>query len=174
MVVDAKCFSRHVDVGDIDRFIGFVEDVQTDFGLLITTGGFSAAAEARAAGHRGVRVDVVPYAKLEDWSPDLDFCLVCTDPESERMPGAIYFDAPDDTGPNVLGAEYCDGIGRCEKCDAMHMRCRECGELNSVTEWNEGEWQECAGGCGVAWKVVVERDQKGMEEGETVELRYRR
>lgn len=57
--VDCKCYGRKVDVKDVEAFIGLVEDVQTDFGLLITTQGFSKAANRRAE-RRGIRLHTVP------------------------------------------------------------------------------------------------------------------
>jgi restriction endonuclease len=167
MAVDCKCFSRRVDVKDVETFIGLVEDVGTDFGLLVTTEGFTPAAEARAKAHRGVYVEIVPYEELEEWEPDVEFCQVCTDPESDRAPGPVYLDPID---PGVPGAEHARGMGRCWSCNTMHMRC-VCGGLNSLYENEEGAWVECSAGCGVEWKVEVELDRKGMEEGETVEFR---
>jgi hypothetical protein len=44
MAVDCKCFTRNVDVKAVEVFIGLVEDVGTDFGLIVTTEGYSPAA----------------------------------------------------------------------------------------------------------------------------------
>jgi Restriction endonuclease len=59
MAVDCKLWSRKVAIDDVDRFVGFLADVGTDLGLLVTNVGFTEAARARAAGERGMKIDVV-------------------------------------------------------------------------------------------------------------------
>jgi Restriction endonuclease len=66
MAVDCKLWSRKVAIDDIDRFVGFLADVGTDLGLLVTNVGFTEAARDRAAGERGVKIDVVRPAAIED------------------------------------------------------------------------------------------------------------
>jgi hypothetical protein len=65
MAVDCKLWSRKVGIGDVDRFVGFLADLATDLGLLVTNVGFTEAARARAAGERGVKIDVVRPAAIE-------------------------------------------------------------------------------------------------------------
>ena len=62
--VDCKYYSSNVDVKDVEAFIGLVEDVETDFGLLITSVGFSPAAEERARRHRAIRLRRVPWVPV--------------------------------------------------------------------------------------------------------------
>ena len=64
MAVDCKLWSRKVAIDDVDRFVGFLADVGTDLGLLVTNVGFTEAARARAAGERGMKIDVVPSAAI--------------------------------------------------------------------------------------------------------------
>jgi hypothetical protein len=64
MAVDCKLWSRKVGIEDVDRFVGFLADIGTDLGLLVTNVGFSEAARARAAGERGVKIDVVPATAI--------------------------------------------------------------------------------------------------------------
>jgi hypothetical protein len=65
MAVDCKLWRREVGIDDVDRFVGFLADVGTDLGLLVTNVGFSEAAHARAAGERGVKIDVVDPSAIE-------------------------------------------------------------------------------------------------------------
>jgi hypothetical protein len=167
MAVDCKHFDRKVDVKGVETFIGLVEDIGTDFGLLVTTKGYSEAARNRAAAARGVKVDIVPYEELEDWEPEVLFCPVCTDLDSDRAPGPLYLDPVPD---GVEGGELAVGVGRCWTCNTISMRCG-CGTLNTMYEAEEGEWQECEGGCGIEWMAVEEIDRKGMPEGERIEFR---
>jgi hypothetical protein len=167
MAVDCKCFSRNVDVKDAEAFMGLVDDVGTDFGLIVTTEGYSPAAKHRLRG-RGFRFDIVPYDELENWTPEVLFCPVCTDLESDRAPGPLYLDPPD---LRIPGAELLLGVGRCWTCNTISMRCR-CGTLNTLMEAEEGEWRECEGGCGVELRAEEQVDHKGTPVGETIEARH--
>ncbi len=69
MIVDCKSFSENVDVKDVEAFIGLVEDVNADLGLLVTSAGYSSAAKKRAAAVRGIILDVVPLDELAFWLP---------------------------------------------------------------------------------------------------------
>lgn len=161
MAVDCKCWSTRVDVADVDRFVGTIEDVRTDFGLLVTTEGFTPAAERRAASARGIRVEIVPYEELDEWEPQVEFCEFCTDWESDRPPGFIYIDPiPEELGDSDL-RELVTGVGCCEHCGAVYMQCA-CGTVNGVSDYEHEQWQECSGGCGTEWLVSIELDRKGV------------
>ena len=167
MAVDCKCFERKVNVKDVEAFVGLVEDVNTDLGLIVTTVGFSDAARHRALATRGVRVEIVPFDELADWEPEVLFCPVCTDMDSDRAPGPLYVDP---VSQGVPGAELVLGVGRCWHCRAISMRCT-CDTLNTLHEAEEGTWQECEGGCGVEWTAEEMTDHKGVLEGDHVEFR---
>lgn len=62
--VDCKYYTRNIDVKKVDEFIGFVEDVQTDIGILITNHGFSDAAKRRASRSIHLRVIVANVDRL--------------------------------------------------------------------------------------------------------------
>lgn len=70
--VDCKYYTREIDVKKVDEFVGFLEDVQTDLGILITNRGFTPAAQRRA--NRGVDLQVIvadvdrlPPSYFSDW-----------------------------------------------------------------------------------------------------------
>jgi hypothetical protein len=58
LIVDCKCFSKRVNVGDVDKFIGMLLDVRQPMGLLITNVGFTQAAHNRATAHPGVGLEL--------------------------------------------------------------------------------------------------------------------
>ena len=70
--VDCKHYTRNLDVTHVEAFIGLVEDVQTDMGLLITNRGYSPAAQRRA--QRGIKLQVVVshIDELSSYSPAYD------------------------------------------------------------------------------------------------------
>lgn len=61
MIVDCKCFSENVDVKDVEAFLGMLEDVDVQLGMLVTTKGYSQAAERRT--HRVLK-EVVPLVDI--------------------------------------------------------------------------------------------------------------
>jgi hypothetical protein len=69
MIVDCKRYTKPVDVNHIGTFVGLVEDVGADIGLLVTTVGISPAAQQYADNVRGIRLDVVPVEHLAAWAP---------------------------------------------------------------------------------------------------------
>ncbi len=69
LAVDCKAWARRVAVGDIDRFLGFLDDVGADLGLLVSASGYSAAAKARLEKERGAWAKLLTPNELSAWSP---------------------------------------------------------------------------------------------------------
>lgn len=62
--VDCKYYTRKINVKDVDAFIGFLQDIQTDLGILITNKDFSPAARRRASAGIDLRVIVADIDHL--------------------------------------------------------------------------------------------------------------
>jgi hypothetical protein len=45
--IDCKCHGKRINITHADKFVGLIDDVQTDFGILITNKGWSKRAEER-------------------------------------------------------------------------------------------------------------------------------
>ena len=45
---DCKCYKRKVNVNDVERFLGMLDDIRVSKGVLVTTKGYSKTAYARA------------------------------------------------------------------------------------------------------------------------------
>lgn len=69
MIVDCKRYAKPVNVNHVGTFLGLVEDVGADAGLLVTTIGMSPAAQQYADSVRGIRFDVLSLQELASWSP---------------------------------------------------------------------------------------------------------
>ena len=67
-IVDCKCYSKRVDVKDVEAVIGMAADVRADIALIVTTIGYSDAALARAHNEPNVRVhlDIVTPEEAEE------------------------------------------------------------------------------------------------------------
>ena len=70
-VIECKHFSRKIDVPIIDKFIGFLEDVDADFGYIITNVGFSVAAKNRAK-IPNIHLQIMEYSNLDKYEYDID------------------------------------------------------------------------------------------------------
>ncbi len=69
LAVDCKAWARRVAVGDIDKFLGFLNDVGADLGLLVSASGYSAAAKSRLENERGAWAELLTLDELSAWSP---------------------------------------------------------------------------------------------------------
>lgn len=69
VIVDCKRWHTPVDVKAIETFIGMIEDVGADVGMLMTTSGSTGTARERARAERGVHLEVMTLQELMAWSP---------------------------------------------------------------------------------------------------------
>jgi tetratricopeptide (TPR) repeat protein len=68
IIVDAKYFSENIDVKEVECFIGMMEDVAADKGLLITQKGYSPAAINRAYNDPGrIELDILNFEELKQF-----------------------------------------------------------------------------------------------------------
>jgi hypothetical protein len=69
LIVDCKRWRTPVDVKAVETFIGMIEDVGADVGMLMTTSGSTGTARERARSERGVHLEVMTLQELMAWSP---------------------------------------------------------------------------------------------------------
>lgn len=68
IVVDAKFFSKRVDVKAVESFIGMLSDIEAHKGLLITQKGYSDAALKRAFNDPGdIELDILNFDELKTY-----------------------------------------------------------------------------------------------------------
>jgi hypothetical protein len=116
LAIECKFYKAKVDIKTVDSFIGFLEDVGADKGVLITTTGFTSGAEKRA---KAARIDLevmsLESAMETDWGDYIgNSCqaLGCT--------GDINWDYSEG-GPR---------FGTCNQCGQLHIECGECGYID--------------------------------------------
>jgi len=61
IALDCKCFSKKVDVKDVEAFLNMIQDVGVNMGMLVTTVGFTPAAKRRAT---NIVQEVVPLVDI--------------------------------------------------------------------------------------------------------------
>jgi len=69
MIVDCKLINHRLDVTHVEAFAGLLDDVGVSVGLLVSSDGFSPAAQRRAEAVRGLELDVVQLDDLAKWRP---------------------------------------------------------------------------------------------------------
>lgn len=150
-VVECKHFSRRVDVKVVDSFIGFLEDVKANLGVIITNEGFSTAARNRAS-VRDIRLEIVEFEHLGDYDLSWYRCGVC-DPGPERFPALVSFGPPDGV---FCGDEpvYIIRVGHCDWCNSVHIECQACGVVTPIWPGDYDRLVECEGGCGLHFRVT--------------------
>jgi hypothetical protein len=73
-VVDAKMYNRPIDVKDVKEFLGMVEDVGAQRGMMVTTIGYTPAAQERAHHDaRDIELDVMSLAEFQKFQYPLGF-----------------------------------------------------------------------------------------------------
>jgi len=155
-IVECKYFNKNVDVPVIDSFIGFLEDVKANVGIIITNKGFSEGAKNRAE-VKGIKLDIVEFVNLDKYELVWDKCLVC-DPGSDRPPASIIWDYPHDLDGNPTDSNII--MGNCDWCNTLHVKCLECDEIMPITEHLYDTILECDGGCGLTFRIVHEHIEK--------------
>jgi hypothetical protein len=117
LAIECKLYKTKLDIKSVDGFIGFLEDVGADKGVLITTTGFTTGAQRRARA-AGIKLNVMTLesAMETDWGEYLgDSCKTwggCL--------GSINWDYSEG------GPRY----GRCDHCGQLHIECGECGDVD--------------------------------------------
>ncbi|WP_291726196.1 restriction endonuclease [Bernardetia sp.] len=70
-VIECKYYNKKVDVKIVDAFIGFLEDVKANFGIIITNQGFSTAAKNRAE-VKGIELIIHKFKSVDNLINDVD------------------------------------------------------------------------------------------------------
>lgn len=66
IAVECKCYSKNIDVKIVDGFIGFLEDIKANLGIIITNQGFSPAAKNRADA-KDIRLEILSFEEFEEF-----------------------------------------------------------------------------------------------------------
>ncbi len=71
-IVDCKYFSSNIDVKIVESFLGMIEDVKANFGLIITNRGYSKAAKNRVE-IKNLKLDILEFNNLKEVKITLDY-----------------------------------------------------------------------------------------------------
>ncbi len=170
IIVDAKKRVRPLDVIDVESFRGLMEDVCATHGYLVSSSGYTKAAEKRA--QEAVSLRIVPLDRLENFAPSTwPRCLKkgCTK-------GRIFWDGYPEISvvvhPSSAPADhrilrFIHYVGKCDRCGRFHVLCTTCGDLLSIPEDDDddiGHQCRCRGLW--FWLASIEEDDKGRRSAE--------
>ncbi len=152
-VIECKYYNKKIDVKTVDSFIGFIQDVNANFGIIITNQGFSEGATNRAKNQK-VHLDIINIEEIDEYEfePDIGYCEMCD--ETDRNP--IFWDENYSREDEYL-------LANCQWCSEPHIRCNYCG-AETPTSMREDDILKCSGGCGLEVKITEECDRKGYCE----------
>ncbi|WP_106795174.1 restriction endonuclease [Aquimarina sp. Aq78] len=71
-IVDAKYYNKNVDVKVVESFIGMTEDINANFGLIITNKGYSKAAKNRVK-FSNLKLDVLELNEMNEIDISVDY-----------------------------------------------------------------------------------------------------
>jgi hypothetical protein len=169
MIVDAKKKSRKIDVKDVESFRGLMEDVGATHGYLVSSSGYTKAAEKRA--QVSVSIRIVPLNRLDNFDPS-------TWPRCQKQGckrGRIFWDGyPEFTmelRPLIEAppkrASFIHYVGKCDRCGRFHVWCVTCNEILAPFEGNHDDHGlQC--GCKPPWfwLASIEEDENGHRSAE--------
>jgi len=71
-IIDCKYFSSNIDIKIVESFLGMIEDVKANFGLIITNKGYSKAAKKRAD-MKNLKLDILEFNNMKEVKITLDY-----------------------------------------------------------------------------------------------------
>jgi len=157
-VIDCKKFSKKINVKTIESFIGFLEDVGANLGVMITNIGYTKSAKNRITNYtiRDIRLDIVEFGKFEEYEFNWDECSLCKNDDGIAR-GEILWSDP----MGLVQDEKMTIIqnGECTYCGEAYAKCQGCGE---IMHFGLSDEMECH--CGIVYKCVSEYIGSGMTE----------
>jgi hypothetical protein len=172
LIVDAKHRRRKADVKDIEELLGLVNDVGATHGYLVTSSGYTKAAERRA--QMSVSIRIVPIDRLENFDPST--WPKCKSPRCKN--GRIFWDGYPELSLKLLpvnaSAEtklhtvaYVHYVGKCDRCGFFHVWCTTCDDTLLVPHDNEEDHgHQCRCRLPWFWLASVEEDEEFNKSAE--------
>ncbi|SGY87513.1 restriction endonuclease [Moritella viscosa] len=139
-MIECKCYSIPVDIKSVESFLGMFSDVKADFGILISSSGFTKSAEKRIREFQGqitlekldweaaykASFDEVSYGRISD------ICSHCIDQyeSGKDVPGLLCWNHG--FGLEIQGKISSFSISKCLKCNCHTVYCDCCGWMTIV------------------------------------------
>ncbi len=136
-IVDCKDRKRNIDIKSIESFIGMVDDVKADYGIIYSPKGYTSGAISRIED----RTDIILL--YFDWEsaniiretasiPNRlqDSCVVCC--KDNTFPGLLVWEH---AYPVIVDGIFClYATGQCLRCKTEYIWCESCGIMTPVSD----------------------------------------
>lgn len=149
IIYDAKRRRRKVDVKDVESFESMMKDVRARRGVIICSGGWTEAAERRAAEIIDIRLMTTEEAD-EIGHANADPCPNCRNTH-RKLKGIVFWDGQ---FPLPIAGWAIILTGKCDACRSFAFWCWDCGEKVVLPD---SEVHEC--GCERVWFIEWNDDE---------------
>ncbi len=156
IVVECKLFSKRVNVKAVEAFIGFLEDIGTKHGILVTDVGYTDGAVSRVTKKKSIKLDIVKFNNLAFYSFGPDFCPDCS--LSSDFPSQVSWRTIFKIKHKRKNVYL--QIGECDRCGTDQYKCIDCGAVLDFI----GEESSCE--CGYFYHREYVNIGNGMTEPE--------
>jgi hypothetical protein len=171
IIVDAKHRKRKVDVKDVESFLGLMKDANATHGYLVTSSGYTEAAEKRAQMYVSIRI--VPVDRLENFDPST--WPQCGD--SGCRHGRVFWDGYPELSLKVAQIDnpreepktlrFVHYVGKCDRCGLFHLWCTTCNVILSIPHDKEDDCgHQCRCKLPWFWLASVETDDEDNKSAE--------
>jgi Restriction endonuclease len=170
IVVDAKNRKRKVDVKEVEAFLGLMQDVKATHGYLVTSSGYSKAAEKRA--QKAASIRIVPVDRLANFDPSS--WPKCKDADCKG--GRVFWDGYPELSlklcrvsdhSDARTVKFVHYVGKCDRCGLFHVWCTRCNEIMAVPHESEQDFgHQCRCRLPWFWLASVEQDEDGVRSAE--------
>ena len=157
VVIDCKKRSKKADVNDVEGFLGLLDDVDANLGVLVTDKGWTKTAGERAK-HGRVRLDIIGPQHIREYAM-FDYCEYCGSGDEHsnfiQWGGSVEMD---------WDFYKVKEVGRCNWCNMLYVKCMDCGSITGIPDLMYNQPVECQGECGTVFTVQTEYAGQGMLE----------
>lgn len=150
MIIDAKNYSRPLNVKDIEAFKGMMRDCRAEPGILVSSNGWSVGAARRAQDLITLKLLSVEDARERtDWAMMFGECYGCrANVPDPRRRGVVLWDGQLPWALSGMWAIV--WTGKCDTCHNFQVWCWDCGDIFSL---GIGDHYTCD--CERHWSTAV-------------------
>lgn len=134
-MIECKHYSTPVDLKAVEAFLGMFADVKADYGILISSSGYTKSAEKRIKEFQGIitlehldwETAYESSFNVKSYGRMLDVCAYCLNKyeSGKEVPGLLCWEHG--FGVENQGKISSFSISKCLKCNSHTVYCDSCG-----------------------------------------------
>ncbi len=136
-MIECKHYSRPVDLKAVEAFLSMFEDVNADFGILISSSGFTKSGSKRILQFPDkIKLEHIDWNSAyensfqeEEYGRMKDVCSNCIEKyeSGKEVPGLLCWDHGHYL--EIQGKAFMYSIAECLKCNSIAVDCDSCGKV---------------------------------------------